>query len=76
MNVKYKMEKQYGKVTTEKLMSLNARLRQKLKVESLKLKNWKKIQKRRYINRMFRISPKNVYRSMKGENSKPVKVMP
>ena len=34
MNIKYKMEKQYGKVTTEKLMSLNTRLRQELKVES------------------------------------------
>ena len=36
------MEKQYRKVTTEKLMSLNARLKQELKVESLKLKKRKR----------------------------------
>ena len=53
-------------------MSLNARLKQVLKVESLKLKKKKEIQKRRYINRMFRISPKKIYRSMKGEHSEPV----
>ena len=76
MNIKYKMKKQYGKVTTAKLMSLNARLKQELKVERLKLKKRKKIQKRRCINRMFRISPKKVYRSIKGENSEPVKVVP
>ena len=75
-NIKYKMEKQYGKVTTEKLMSLNARLRQELKVDSLNLKKREKIEKRRYINRMFRISLKKVHRSMKGEKSEPVKIMP
>ena len=57
-------------------MSLNARLKQVLKVESLKLKKKKEIQKRRYINRMFRISPKKIYRSMKGEHSESVKVIP
>ena len=35
------MEKQYGKLTTEMLMSLNARLKQELEVESLKLKKRK-----------------------------------
>ena len=40
------------------------------------MKKRKKIQKRRNINRMLRISPEKTYRSMKGENAEPVKVMP
>ena len=50
-------------------MSLNARLRQELKIESESGKE-ETIQKRRYIDRMFRISPKKVYRSIKVISSK------
>ena len=38
-NIKYKMEKQYGMITTDKLKYLKANLKQELKVESLKLRN-------------------------------------
>ena len=75
-NIKYKMEKQYGMITTDKLKYLKANLKQELKVESLKLRNKKLIQERRNINRMFKISPKKVYRSLKGEYLGPVKEMP
>ena len=75
-NIKNKMEKQYGMITTDRLKYLKANLKQELKVESLKLRNKKVIQERSNINRMFKISPKKVYRSMKGECSGPVKEMP
>ena len=51
-------------------------LKQDLKVQSEKLKTRNTIQERRYINRMFRVAPKIVYRMMKGENNGPVKDMP
>ena len=75
-NIKYKMEKQYRMITTDKLKYLKANLKQELKVESLKLRNKKLIQERRNINRIFKISPKKVYRSLKGECLGPVKEMP
>ena len=69
------MEKQYRMITTDKLKYLKANLKEELKVESLKLRNKKLIQEWRNINRMFKISPKKVYRSLKGECSGPVKEM-
>ena len=63
-------------ITTDKLKYLKANLKQELKVESLKLRNKKLIQERRNINRMFKISPKKVYGSLKGECLRPVKEMP
>ena len=63
-------------ITTDKLKYLKANLKQELKVESLKLRNKKLTQERRNINRMFKISPKKVYRSLKGECLGPVKEMP
>ena len=47
-----------------------------LKVQSKKLERRNTIQERRYINRMFRITPRIVYHTMKGENKGPVKDMP
>ena len=75
-NIKYRMGKQYGRITTQKLQYLNAQLKQELKVESIKLRNKKKIQERGNVNRMFRLTSKKVYRSMKGESTEPVKEMP
>ena len=51
-------------------------LKQDLKVQSEKLKRRNTIQQRRYINRMFRVAPKIVYRTMKGEDKGPIKDMP
>ena len=74
-NIKRKIEKQYGKATTENLRYIQVMLKQDLKVQSEKLKRRNAIQERRYINRMFRVAPKIVYRTMKGENKGPVKDM-
>ena len=65
--IKRIMEKQYGKTSTENLKCVRTMLKQHLKVQSEKLKRRNTIQERRYINRMFRITPKTVYRTMKGE---------
>ena len=46
-NIKYRMEKQYGRITTQKLQYLNAQLKKELKVEIMELRNKKKIQERR-----------------------------
>ena len=60
-NIKYRMEKQYGKVSTHKLQQIQLHLKQELRVESQKLKNRTVIRDRRNINRMFKTSPKIVY---------------
>ena len=70
------MEKQYGKVTTCKLKHIQMQLKQDLKVECQKLRDHKVIQQRRYINRLFKNSPKKVYRSMKGQGTLPIKEIP
>ena len=75
-NIKRKIEKQYGKATTENLRYIQVMLKQDLKVQSEKLKRRNTIQQRRYINRMFRVAPKIVYRTMKGEDKGPIKDMP
>ena len=75
-NIKRKIEKQYGKATTENLRYIQVMLKQDLKVQSEKLKRRNTIQERRYINRTLRVAPKIVYRTMKGENKGPIKDMP
>ena len=75
-NIKRKIEKQYGKATTENLRYIHVMLKQDLKVQSEKLKRRNTIQQRRYINRMFRVAPKIVYRTMKGEDKGAIKDMP
>ena len=70
------MEKQYGKCTAKNLLRIQTELKQDLKKESLKLKRRKKIEERRYINRMFKVSPKTVYRQMKGQAAEKVKKRP
>ena len=76
LTLKRKMEKQYGKCTAKNLLRIQTELKQDLKIESLKLKRRKKIEERRYINRMFKVSPKTVYRQMKGQAAEKVKKMP
>ena len=51
-------------------------LKQDLKVQSEELKRRNTIKERRYINRMFRVAPKIVHRTMKGEDERPIKDMP
>ena len=75
-NIKWKIEKEYGKATTENLRYIQVMLKQDLKVQSEKLKRRNTIQERRYINRMFRVAPKIVYRTMKEEDKGPIKDMP
>ena len=75
-NIRRRIEKQYGKTTTSKLEQIQSQLKQELKVESQKLRKRKKIRERRYINRVFKLAPKTVYRSPKGEGKKPIKDMP
>ena len=75
-NIKYRMEKQYGKITTSKLKHIQMQLKQDLKIECQKLRDRKVIQQRRYINRLFKNAPKKVYRSMKGQGTVPIKEIP
>ena len=75
-NIKYRMEKQYGKITTGKLKHIQIQLKQDLKIECQKLRDHKVIQQRRYINRLFKNAPKKVYRSMKGQGTVPIKEIP
>ena len=51
-------------------------LKQELKVESQKLKQQEVVEERQHINRMFKIAPKNVFCTMKGEGSEPVRDVP
>ena len=74
--IKRRIEKQYGKTNITKLLYISTQLKQELKIERHRLKNHKTIQERRHINRMFKEAPKKIYRSMKGENSGPVKDTP
>ena len=75
-NIRRRIEKQYGKTTTSKPEQIQNHLKQELKVESQKLRKRKKIRERRYANRVFKLAPKKVYRSLKGEGEKPIKDMP
>ena len=75
-NIKYRMEKQYGKITTSKLKHIQMQLKQDLKIECQKLRDRKVIQQRRYINRLFKNAPKKVYRSMKGQGTVSIKEIP
>ena len=70
------MEKQYGRCTTNKLKDIQVDLKQDLKVESIKLKKRKTIEQRHYINRVFRVSPRTIYRQMKGQAAEKMKDMP
>ena len=45
-------------------------------MESQKLRKRKKIREQRYINRVFKLVAKKVYRSLKEEGKKPIKDMP
>ena len=70
------MEKQHGRCTTNKLKEIQVDLKQDLKVDSIKLKKRKTLEQRRYINRVFRVSPKTIYRQMKGQAAEKVKDVP
>ena len=74
--IRRKIEKQYGKATTPNLKYMQAMLKQELKVESQKLKRREVVEERRPINRKFKIAPKSVFRTMKGEGSEPVRDVP
>ena len=60
-NIKYSMDKQYGKVSMHKFQQIQLHLKQELRIESQKLKNRKVIRERRNINRTFKTSPKKMY---------------
>ena len=70
------MEKWYGKISVNKLKSIQATLKQELAIESQKLKRRKTVQERRRINGLFKVAPKKVYRFMKGDGGKSVSEMP
>ena len=70
------MEKWYGKISINKLKSIQATLKQELAIESQKLKRRKTVQERWRINGLFKVAPKKVYQSMKGDGGKPVSEMP
>ena len=74
--IRCKIEKQHEKATTPNLKYIQAILKQELKVESQKLKQREAVEERQCINRMFKIAPKNVFHTMKGEGSEPVRDVP
>ena len=55
---------------------MQAMLKQELKVESQKLKRREVVEERRRINRKFKIAPKSIFRTMKGEGSEPIRDVP
>ena len=63
--IKRKFEKQYGKATINNLNATITKLKQNLTVESEKLKRRKSIDERKYVNRIFKVSPKKIYREMR-----------
>ena len=56
--IKRKFEKQYGKATINNLNATITKLKQNLTVESEKLKRRKSIRERKYVNGIFKVSPK------------------
>ena len=76
LTIKRRMAKQYGRCTTNKLKDIQVDLKQDLKVESIKLKKRKTIEQIRFFNGVFRVSPKTIYRQMKGQAAEKVKDMP
>ena len=60
-SIKSKMEKWYGKISINKLKSIQATLKQELAIESQKLKRRKTVQERWRINGLFKVAPKKVY---------------
>ena len=64
-NIRRRIEKQYGKTTTSKLEQIQNHA-PKASGEP-KTEKKKKIPERRYINRVFKLAPKRVYRLLKGE---------
>ena len=66
-NLEKKLYKWYGKITVENLFSTKCTLKQNLKAESEKLRRRKNIKEWIQINRIFRTSPKNVYRKGGGK---------
>ena len=75
-SINRRIEKQYGKTATSKLQQIQAHLKQDLRIETQRLRKRKLIRERRYINRMFKMAPKKVYCSFKGEGTKSAKEIP
>ena len=74
--IKRKFEKQYGKATINNLNTTITKLKQNLAVESEKLKRRKSIRERKYVNRIFKVSPKKIYREMRDGSNIKVSQMP
>ena len=74
--IKRKFEKQYGKATINNLNATITKLKQNLTVESEKLKRRKSIRERKYVNRIFKVSPKKIYREMRDGSKIKVSQMP
>ena len=74
--IKRKFEKQYGKATINNLNATITKLKQNLTVESEKLTRRKSIRERKYVNRIFKVSPKKIYREMRDGSKIKVSQMP
>ena len=57
------MEEWYGKISINKLKSIQATFKQDLAIKSQKWKRRETAQERRRINGLFKVAPKKVYRS-------------
>ena len=74
--IKRRFEKQYGQATKNNLNKVLTDLKYHLKVNSEKLRRKKTIQERKYINRMFKVATKKVYRGMRDGSQQKVKNKP
>ena len=74
--IERRFEKQYGRATKNNLNKVLTDLKHDLKVNSEKLHHKKTIPERKYINRMFKVAPKTVYRGMRDGSQQKVKNMP
>ena len=60
----------------ERLLQIQVRLKQQLKVESFELKNKKQVQERRRADGLSQVAPKTVHRELKGQKNKATNSTP
>ena len=74
LNIKHKLQKKYGSVSSGNINYQKTMLQQELKARSERLKYQKQLSERRTLKKRFAMNPKSVYRQMKGDNKSAKKI--
>ena len=74
LNIKHKLHKKYGSVSSGNINYQKTMLQQELKARSERLKYQKQLSERRTLKKRFAMNPKSVYRQMKGDNKSAKKI--